>query len=491
MKTQKILIFFSIFLLSAFFISCEDFLEIDPQQSVDDEAVYTTHEGVVNVLNGVYERVAGPQLYAGTSVLQSELIGNSGDLNWIGTFIQYRQWNWKSMDPNDGFIAAKWLRSYQAIDLINNVLENLSIVNEDSRARVEGEAKFLRGILYFELVRFYALPYVDGQANDHLGVPIILTPTTPETVANDLPGRATVAQVYQQILVDLNQAKQLLEVVGTGAGANGGRATSTTSSAFLAKVHMAMEQWEMAAEEADIVIQAFGGYDALHENPRDAFNNDSYTSEDVFMIVQNEISNVGQANDGITTFFASLPGLGRGDVYVADPFLELFEPGDLRAEITDGVPIGNIQDVTTMLYIGVGTDSGNLMTAKWGKHDANIPVIRLAEMILTRGEANFRNGSSIGADPLDDFNAIRDRSNASMWDDLTLEMIEQERFRELAFEGHRLHDLRRFRGSVVAPSGSPYVGETLQWNDPRLVMPIPQREMDVNPNLVQNPAYVN
>jgi starch-binding outer membrane protein, SusD/RagB family len=164
---------------------------------------------------------------------------------------------------------------------------------------------------------------------------------------------------------------------------------------------------------------------------------------------------------------------------------------DLRIQITDNPDIGSIADVSTMFYIGVGTDPGSPMISKWGKHDANIPVIRLAEMILTRAEANFRNGSAIGAAPLDDINAIRARSNASAWTNLTLERIAEERFRELNAEGHKLHDLRRFRGSVVAPSGSPFVGETIQWNDGRLVLPIPQREIDVNPNLVQKQPTIN
>jgi starch-binding outer membrane protein, SusD/RagB family len=489
MKTNRILTYLSLFLLVGTFISCEKFLDIEPQQSISNEAVYSTHEGVVNVLNGAYERIAGPQFFAGTSVFQSDLVANSGEVNWIGTFIQYRQLNWKAMDANDGFITAKWSRGYQIIDLCNNILSSLDVVNENQKSRVEGEALFLRGIVYFELVRFYAQPFVKGQGNDQPGVPLVLTPTTGIT-DDSYPARATVAQVYTQILADLAQASAKLDGLPTGFGANGGRATSTVVAAFQARVHMAMEEWEAAANAANHVINTFGGYTALHATPRAAFNNDEYTSEDVFMINQNATSNAGQANDGVATFFASLPGLGRGDVYASQAFFSRFEEGDLRAQITDNPGIGSIADVPTMFYIGVGTDSGNPMTSKWGRYDANIPVIRLAEMILTRAEANFRNGTAIGAAPLDDISAIRNRAQAGeVWTSLDLDKIRAERFRELAFEGHALHDLRRFRGSVVAPSGSPHVGETIQWNDGRLVLPIPQREIDVNPNLVQNTAY--
>lgn len=489
MKTQKLFIYLSFFLLTGLVVSCDDFLDIEPQLAVSDDAIYGDHEGVLNALHGAYALVASSNLYAGTSVFQSDLVANTGELNWIGTFIQYRQWNWKAMDPNDGFVSGKWSTSYKAIDLCNNILASLDVVNDAHKARVEGEALFIRGILYFELVRFYALPYVAGQSNDHPGVPLVLTPTAGITEEN-YPSRATVAAVYNQILADLTGAKTLLSDF-TSAGANGGRATASTSAAFLARVHMAMENWSAAASEANTVINNLGGYAALHATPRAAFNNDEYTSEDVFMINQNPTSNAGQANTGITTFFASLPGLGRGDVYASQDFFDMFDDNDLRIQVTNDPGIGSIADVPTMFYVGVGTDSGNRMSSKWGKHDANVPVIRLAEMILTRAEANFRAGSAVGAAPLDDVNIIRDRANADdVWVSLTLNDIREERFRELAFEGHAIHDLRRFRGSVVAPSGSPFVGQTIPWNDGRLVLPIPQREIDVNHNLVQNDAYI-
>lgn len=486
MKIQKITTLIIAFVLGVVLVACDDFLDIEPQQSVSDEVVYNSHEGVVNALYGAYERIAGPQLYAGTSIFHSDLLGNTNDMLWGGTFIGYRQMNEKALDPNDGTIGAKWIRSYDAINVTNNVLASLEVVREADRERVEGEARFIRGILYFELVRFYALPYVAGQANEHPGVPLVLTPTMGVSDA-DYVSRASVNAVYTQIVNDLNAAKGLLSGF-TAAGANAGRATASTSAAFLARVYMAMERWQDAAEEANFVITNFGSYGALHDVPRAAFNNDEYTSEDVFMIRQNATSNAGQANDGIATFFASLEGLGRGDVRVSDDHMLRYDEGDLRATFTDDPTIEIIADVNTMFYEGVGSNAGHRMSSKWGKHDANIPVVRLAEMILTRAEANFRAGTQIGVQPLVDINAIRARASATPWDNLTLDAIWEERVRELSFEGHLLHDLRRFR-KTATPTGGPHAGQAMQWNDPRLVLPIPQREIDTNSNLVQNEAY--
>lgn len=472
-----------------FFTSCDKYLDIEPQQSISSELVYSSNEGVINALYGAYSIIATANLYAGSSVYFSDLTGNTDDLEWIGTFLEWRETYWKAFDPNNGFVTNAWRDAYRAINIANNVLANLEVVNESDRDRVEGEAKFIRGIMYFELVRFYALPYGASSDNSHMGVPLITTPTK-GVDESSFPSRASVANIYTQILTDLNGAKSKLEV--TGPGSNAGRATSITASAFLSRVYMSMKDWPNAAVEADRVINTSGF--ALNDVPRSAFNNEEYTSEDVFMIRQNSTSHAGQANAGLATHFASLAGLGRGDVYATNQHLARYEEGDLRRGVTDDESIQTIADVPTLFYVGVGTDAGNLMVSKWGKHDANINVIRLAEMILTRAEANFMAGGAPvgGVQPFTDLNTVRERANATLLTgavNVTLGVIQADRIRELCFEGHMLHDIRRWGGSVVAPPGSPHAGETLEWDDDRLVLPIPQREIDVNENLVQNPAY--
>lgn len=105
-------------------------------------------------------------------------------------------------------------------------------------------------------------------------------------------------------------------------------------------------------------------------------------------------------------------------------------------------------------------------------------------MYLIRAEANFRNGTAIGATPLDDVNIIRERAKATPLMLVDLGVILNERVLELAFEGQSLFDLKRTKGSI---------GGGIQWNSPKLVFPIPQREMDANPALKgqQNEGYGN
>jgi hypothetical protein len=102
-------------------------------------------------------------------------------------------------------------------------------------------------------------------------------------------------------------------------------------------------------------------------------------------------------------------------------------------------------------------------------------------MHLIRAESNFRANTSLGLSPEDEINALRARSNADPIIGITLEDILEERRRELAFEGHRIHDAKRLKEDI----------DGIRYDADRLVMPIPQDEIDVNPNLEQNPGYAN
>jgi starch-binding outer membrane protein, SusD/RagB family len=490
MKTIKYFILLGAVGMMSLFTACEKNLELNPELSIDYDLVYVDEEGVKLALDGAWSILGSPNLYAGTSVFQSDLLGADGSsyLVWDGTFAQWRNMYRKSLNKNESTVSAKWIVAYRAINILNNVLANLDKVDTDPD-RVEGEAKFLRGILYFELVRFYAQPYGFTAGNTHNGVPLVLTPVqTYEDIT--FPARATVGAVYTQILNDLGDAKDLLNP--GRAGANRGLATSTNASAFLARVYFSQKDWANTAAEATIVIDEFGP-DALNATPRACFNNIIYTSEDVFMIRQSLTSNAGQANDGITTFFASLPGLGRGDVRIQAAQISLFEAGDLRGGLEDNPDARVINEISKMYYWGYGTRAGRRRTTKWGDYKTNVPVIRLAEMYLTRAEANFMDGTSVGDTPINDLNKIRARANASLIaapGDIDLDLIKLDRYKELCFEGHALHDLKRWQGSILTPSGSVWgAGVVLNWDDWRLVHPIPQREIEVNPALVQNTNY--
>ena len=160
---------------------------------------------------------------------------------------------------------------------------------------------------------------------------MVLEPILTVSDADELAtiGRSTVQGVYDQALADLTAAKDLLD----GFGANGTSISTYTVSAMLSRIHLQQGDFADAAEEADRVI-ASGEY-ALAPTPLAPFNVAANTGEDVFAIQQTALSNAGNSNAGLATFYARLFGSGRGDVQVQQAFLDTFEEGDLRAGLQD------------------------------------------------------------------------------------------------------------------------------------------------------------
>ena len=402
-------------LLTGFmFTSCDKYLDIEPRQEISAETAITTGEDVQLLLISAYEGIKGTfgtneggELWGGGFNYASELLATTGDAAWVGSFEEQREYNRKAITTTNLMVRDDWIRAYEVINICNIVLSVLDVVEDaGEKQRIEGEAKGIRGMVYFELARFWGLPYEAGQTNDQPAVPLILSATIAVDDVTE-PGRSSVEQVYAQAISDLGDAETLLD----GWGGNDGYISTYSASAYLSRIYLQQGRYEEAAQKADRVIQS-GEYE-LVEDPLEAFNNKAFVSEDVFAIRQTETSNHGESNSGLSTHYASLAGQGRGDVEINSSFLDNFGPNDRRGGLmTETVPeVTQIDNVTEMYYIGIGTtNSGSINCAKYGDSRRNFPVIRLAEMYLTRAEGNFEAGTSHGATPLEDINTIRVRA---------------------------------------------------------------------------------
>ena len=440
---------------------CNKKLDVKPQQNITPEEI-TTGDDVKALLFGAYSLLQNPNAFGERFFLASDLLANSGQLDFVGTFADYRDLGRKTQISTNAIAAGMWANSYTIIDIVNTVLDKISLVDEDERSKIEGEAKFIRGIIYFELVNYFGLPYSDPGHATNLGVPLVLQPVYEYDAAIHNPERVSVDAIYVQVVKDLTDASKTMEDVGAS-----GRADKFAAFAFLSRVYMNMAKYKDAVAAADSVIES-GGF-GLNVNYSGAFNNANNSSEDVFAIQQTSQSNSGTSNNGINTFYAAYslePPLisGRGDVQANTAYFGMFPAGDVRGEY--GYEGSNIAGVE------------GLYTAKWMQFYKVIPVVRLAEMYLTRGEANLRLGTATGADPVDDINEVRTRAGASPLAVVTsADTFIAERFRELGFEGDRLWSLKRTQKAVGA----------FAYNASKLVLPIPQREIDVNKNLKPNP----
>ena len=485
MTMKKILILFIALIM--FTTSCTD-LDVQPQQSVDTSEALNTSQKVQSAVIGMYAILGRGSLYGTNMSLLSELQGAETNIRWRGTFQSFREVGGKNMLSNNAEASRTWISAYDGINLANNILHVLDVVDEGERDRIEGEALFVRGVLHFELVRLFGKAWNDGDPATNLGVPIKTTPTLTLEDAETPHGRNTVAEVYQQVIDDLSSARDLLPED------NEHRATTWAASAYLARVYLQKADFDNALLESDRVIQS--DFFDLNTTVVSAFLNDN-TEESIFEIQQNDQNNAGSDNDGLATFYASLPGVGRGDVQVLSFYSQ--DPDDyIFDERITTYDLYEDQDTrkTDLVYIGTGRRSGRLYSAKWTKPGQNIPVIRLAEMYLIRAEANLELDSDVGSNPESDLNLVRARAGASELPYVFVEDIWNERRLELAFEGARVHDIKRLEqtleGWAFDDDLNTYVLDyTLDWNDPTMIFPIPKREIDANSAIKaqQNEGY--
>ncbi|MDW7692623.1 RagB/SusD family nutrient uptake outer membrane protein [Flammeovirgaceae bacterium SG7u.111] len=429
--------------------ACENELELAPPQDIDNAVALSSDANVKTVLIGAYDALGNSDLFGGNTLRNAELLAADGEIAFSGTFGDPAEIWRKEMTVINGDAGELWLEAYEAINITNNVLSALDVVNEEDKTRVEAEAKFIRGLVYFDLVLNFSQPYSAGNTATNLGVPIVTEPNSVEKVS-----RNTVDEVYAQVISDLSFALENLPAD------NGVYANSVAAAAVLSRVYLQQANYADARDAANRALTDADGIYFLNSAVEDAFNSSTNTPEDVFAI---QVTTQDGANN-MQLFFASTTNGGRGDIEVQQTLIDRFETGD---------------DRLNLFYFDEAT--GDIRSGKWVNQFGNVGVIRLAELYLTRAEANFREGTTIGDSPANDLNLIRGRAGLTNIDNPTLDDILKERSIELALEGQKIHDAKRLKLTV----------DGFAYNANELVFPIPDRERNVNGNLEQNSGYGN
>jgi tetratricopeptide (TPR) repeat protein len=439
---------------------CTKQLDIEPQQSIDATGALTTAEDVNAAVIGTYSLLGQGSLYGTNFIMLADLQASENYAQWAGTFQGPLQVSRKTMTRDNSEAARTWNNAYRAINMANIVLGAINVVDDQElKDQYEGEALFIRGILHFELVRFFALPWGATPNNDHLGV-VIRT----EGFLNEAPAapRSSVKQVYDQVIADLTAASEKLP------DDNGDRANRFAALAFLSRVYLQQSNYALARDAANEVIQkgvVENDQYSMNNNIMQPFTQDN-ASEVIWEIEQDVQNNAGDANDGLATFYSYDL---RGDMLVDSAFHASYNPGDRRK---------------ALWYYEEG---GALYTSKWSSASQNLPVVRLAEMYLTRAECNKRLGTAVGATPAEDLAQVRNmaRVNLAPIADPTVDQILLERWHELAFEGVRIHDVKRSKLTLDGIGDKDF-----PWNHEDLVFPIPAQEVSASSGIIeQNPGY--
>ncbi|MCW5517595.1 RagB/SusD family nutrient uptake outer membrane protein [Muriicola sp. Z0-33] len=450
--------------------SCENQLEVLPEDSVASNTVFNSFATINGAVVGIYSKNQSGDLN-GMAQLTSDFMAD--DVNFVGSFPSLQEIDQFQTLATNTSIDNIWLDGYELIGAANNVIGNLPDVtdvgglDEATKARFIAEAKFLRAVTYFQLVNLFAQPYQVAQGSN-LGVPLVLQPFEGGDISEFQLERSTVNEVHAQIEQDLLDAAAILPA------SNGTRAESGAARALLARLYLYREQWGQAAALADQVISSgdyalAADYDFYDDNPG--------SSENIFVVVNTPTDGpqeVAGSDEVYVNFYNASPG-GRGDAPFSQSLIDAYaaEPGDRRFD-----------ELSVSAFDAGGNDT--FFTTKYPDIVNNASdgmVLRITEMYLIRAEANVRTGGSVGDSPLNDINLLRSRAGLANLGAVDLAAVQLERRKELCFEGHRRMDLLR-NNENLRPGGG---AESAPGAD-KVIFPIVEDEFTNNPNITQNPG---
>lgn len=457
-------------------LSACDVLNTEPEQEISSGLVFDSVENAEGAVTGMYQVVRTSSGYGGFSMMASEFTTDNTDFQ--GSFSTWQEVARFEIPADNGTVESQWQTLYDGINRANNVLAHIEDVPDITREQIDrwrGEALFVRAILHFQLVRYFAQPYGFTADNSHRGVPYMTEPGEGAGEQN-LVSPDTVDDVYRNIISDLQEAELLVPPSLGSDARTRGRGSLGAVQGFLAGVYLHMSDWENVILYTGRVMDSsidysLGGIPGIYRPGN--------SSEDVFAVQMTPDTNPG-VNASMPSLHTPLP-VGRGDISPTADLMDAFEPGDLRE--------------SALIY----EEGGRLWTAKYASsnNDDNVRVIRYADILLSRAEALQEEAGGIVIDPeaLGLLNQVRGRAGLGDLDagihvltgsDL-LGRILQERRVELAFEGHRKWDLLRRGEDVVNIRSTANV--PVEYGADEMIFPIPLRETDVNGNLGQNPGY--
>jgi len=465
---MKKLFFKTLFLALVVTTAC-DTLDQSPQQSLDPGQVFVNEQGANNALIGAYNDV---ETTAEDAVLFAELAADGA--NHTGSFPTWNEIDNNNILVDNATISGVWNDAYEALNTINGVIVNVPGIEDESFSQAEkdaivGQALVLRAWVYHFLIQWWGSP--------DLGVPLVLEPTSSVGDETKIPRNST-QEVYNQIRSDLEQAISLMSGTDSGGSAPGSAFVNETAArGLLARVLLDgadrgfySDGYTAAVSAADAIINSgdfslASSYESifLQQSPESLWE----------MVFSSEDAN------GLS-FFARPNGQGGRFEYGPTAFLvAAYEAGDERGSV-------NVRDQDLS-----GTPFAQTILGKYLDTNGadNIVMIRYAEILLIRAEANLKAnpGAAARTAALDIVDQIRARSGASavdrttdnQTDDEVLDTIIFERRLEFVTEGLRWHDLVR-TNKIETELG--VTDRNTRW-------PITQRELEVNPSLTQNPGY--
>ena len=462
--------------------ACKKELVIEPEQSVSDQTVFTSKAGAQAALTGVYSSAQILDVFGALPQVINDYWADN--VEFVGSFPTLQEISQFTTIATNTNVQLIWQNHYRVIIRANTIIDRVPGITDASftdaqKKQMVAEAKFMRAITYFQLVNLFAQPFTCSNGSNP-GVPLVLKEFNEGQV--EFPARSTVTEVHSQIKKDLEEAITDLPVTHATASDTRGKATKGAARALLSRFHLYRREWTQAADRANEVLTATPTY-VLAANY--SFY-DQLSTEDIFVSIMTTTDNSRTGAGGWGSYHRPASSGGRGDAPFSTSLIQAYlaEPGDKRLNLSDSaVAADGVRRRFTLKYFDARTNGDDA------------PLIRVSEMYLNRAEA-LAEINGINQTSIDLINALRKRAGLENWSLLTfltqqefIDAILNERRKELAFEGHRRMDLLR-KGKSLRTTGAtaaisaPCTGQ-------KVILPIPQRELDINPSLKgqQNPGY--
>ena len=413
-------------------------------------------------------------------------------------------YRWTTFLSDDGALSTAWNGPYSALANVNTAIAGYpTIANTTAAEKAEldrylGNAYLMRAYYYSELIKKFAKAYNPATAATDLGVPLVLA-----YELNAKPDRATIKAVYDQILSDIARAKPLL---ASTAGTQGATRFSThTVSSLEATVKLNMQDYVGAAAAAEVVITS-ARYPLI--NNQATYNSMWINDLPQEVITRSAVSRPNELPNTNNIYLGFIPATGRftPDFLPTQWMIDLYGATDIRKAAYFAQRTLTIQGANVPNIWVVNKYPGNpaLFTSAATNY-AHAPIMfRVAEMYLISAEANARAGASTAAQSLIRLNELRVARGLTALSGLSgtalIEAVKLERLKELAYEGFRLWDLKRYNeGFTRYGSQNPSLlvnanGEitlAISANNEKFTWGIPARDINTNSGLngQQNPGW--
>ena len=473
-----------------------------PQTSVSDASAFSTVNrvqtqllslyGASNTVNG-YGGLKEGNFYGGRIVVYGDIRGEDFINETSNLITGSDVW---ALNPTNSTTAVQnlWFYAYQTINKCNIFLDGMAaggstIVGADAAGRYIAEAKLIRALSYYSLLQFYARPYVDGNGNKP-GVPLRLNGIKSAGQSN--LARSTVAEVYAQVLKDMNEAEAALPATYTAASDNVTRAHKNTAIALKTRVYLSMQRYADVITEANKIVSATAPFKAptgvAHQLQADittVFYTNYLTSESIFSLpMTSTVGDYPTTQNQLAYYFSPTQangGVGNGE-YSLNARGIVAEPTWLATDKRRGF----------IKTSGTGT-SAKIWLNKYkapSPYTDYVPVIRYAEVLLNLAEAKVRSTTTVDAQAVALLAAVRSRSDATTTytassfataTDLANAILLERRI-EFLGEGLRNNDLMRLLQTIPAKGSVPAKSP----NDSGYIWPISSTELNLNASATDN-----